>query len=84
MNREEVIAELRRVAALLDKESVSRSEFKRLGRVSSALVESKFGTWSKALEAAGLVPIDRFKRMQIARWKKNSGVFTLILAKCQP
>ena len=63
MNREEIVAELRRVAELLGRQTFSRSEFKRHGRVSSALVEQGFGTWNKALEAAGLVPIDRFKRI---------------------
>jgi len=63
MNREELVAELKRVASLVGKEGISRSEFKRHGRVSSWLVEKTFGTWNKALEAAGLVPIDRFKRI---------------------
>jgi len=63
MNREEIVAELRRVADLLERETFSRSEFKRHGRVSSGMVEQRFGTWNKALEAAGLVPIDRFKRI---------------------
>ncbi|MBI1885163.1 MAG: hypothetical protein HYS09_02420 [Chloroflexi bacterium] len=63
MNREEVIVELKRVAGLLGRDSFSRSEFKRYGRVSSGLVEKRFGTWNKALQAAGLAPLDRFKRI---------------------
>lgn len=63
MNPEEIVAELRRVADLLGRQTFSQSEFKRHGRVSSGLVEKRFGTWNKALEAAGLVPIDRFKRI---------------------
>lgn len=63
MDREEIIAELKKVAALLGRDTASRSEFKRHGRVSSALVEQRFGTWNNAVKAAGLAPMDRFKRI---------------------
>lgn len=63
MDRDEVIAEIKRVASLLGRDRVSVSEFRRHGKVGTDLVAARFGTWNKALEAAGLVPIEEFKRI---------------------
>jgi len=63
MNEQDLIADLRRVAESLGQETLSRSQFARHGRVSSGLIEKRFGTWNKALMIAGLMPNDRFKRL---------------------
>jgi len=74
MKREEIIGELKRVADLLGRNSFSRTDFKRYGRINSGTVERTFGTWNSALEAADLVPIDRFKRISDSEledeWKR--------------
>lgn len=53
-----LIAELRRVASLLPQGKLKRSEFDRLAKVHSSTLHRRFGTWQKALVAAGLG--DRF------------------------
>ncbi len=54
MKREEVIAELQRVANLLGKQNLAQREFTQHGRVSLSSVRGKFGSWRKAIDAAGL------------------------------
>jgi hypothetical protein len=49
-----LIAELRRVAANIPHGKLKRSEFDRLAKVHSSTLHSRFGTWRKALIAAGL------------------------------
>jgi hypothetical protein len=56
MNKNEVIAELQRVAHLFDTTSVSRSLFQKHAAMSTFVVEQTFGTWNEAVVAAGLVP----------------------------
>ncbi|MDX1948098.1 MAG: HNH endonuclease [Pirellulaceae bacterium] len=53
---DECIAELRRVAALLKQETLSREEFAVHGSISAAAQERRFGSWNKALNAAGFDP----------------------------
>jgi len=61
--RANLISELRRVAENLGQDTISRRQFAYHGRVSAGLVERRFGTWKKALEAAGLQANDRFKKL---------------------
>lgn len=56
MERQQVIDDLKRVAKLLGKETLARVEFARHGNFSSSVVERTFGSWNKAVEAAGLRP----------------------------
>jgi hypothetical protein len=56
MDKDEIIAELRRVAELLGTTSVTRQQFSQYGRIGVKTVEYKFGTWNQAIKAAGLVP----------------------------
>lgn len=49
-----LIGELKRVADLIGKPSVTIDEFNRHGRFHSTTLSRRFGTWLKALEAAGL------------------------------
>ena len=52
----EIVSELRRVASLLKKTTLSRKDIDTHGRMSSATVIKKFGSLRKALQAAGLKP----------------------------
>lgn len=49
-----LIAELRRVATIIPHGKLKRSEFDRLSKVHSSTLHHRFGTWRKALIAAGL------------------------------
>ena len=51
---EEFLVELRRCAKELGKHTLTRSDFKEHGKCSSTTIERRFGTWSRALETAGL------------------------------
>lgn len=51
---ERLIDELRRVATLLNRESVTIDQFNEHGALHSATLSRRFGSWFKALEAAGL------------------------------
>jgi hypothetical protein len=57
MDKATVITELQRVAKMLDTDSLSRSVFQRHATISSAAVESTFGTWNEGIQAAGLTPL---------------------------
>jgi hypothetical protein len=50
----ELIADLKRVANELQKNSVSCSEYDTQGRFHSGTLERRFGSWSKVVEMAGL------------------------------
>jgi hypothetical protein len=58
MDREAILADIRRVARLLDKDWVSRAEFQRHGTVGVNRVMHSFGTWNNAVMAAGLTPLE--------------------------
>jgi hypothetical protein len=57
MERQVVIEELRRVAALLAARSLSRGMFAKHGTISTAAVEATFGSWNEAIVAADLLPL---------------------------
>jgi hypothetical protein len=50
----ELIADLKRVANELQKNSVSASEYNARGRFHSGTLANRFGAWSKAVEKVGL------------------------------
>ena len=56
ITNDELLADLRRVAALLDTSSLSRSEYDAHGRSCAGTIEQRFKGWNKALIAAGLEP----------------------------
>ncbi len=58
MNQDEICAELRRVAELLQTKTLTRKQFSQYGKVSSGTVVNKFGSWTKAILAAGLLVPD--------------------------
>ena len=49
-----ILAELRRVEALLPHGAFLESDFERLGRVGRNTIRRRFGSWFRALDAAGL------------------------------
>ncbi len=51
---EELLAELRRVADVLRKDSLSGDEFNRHSKLNRSVYKKRFGTWNKALLKAGL------------------------------
>ena len=51
---EELIADLKRVAKVLNKDSVTHFEIDEYGKYSTNTYIRKFGSWLKALEKAGL------------------------------
>lgn len=55
---EELLADLRRVAADLSCPSVTMAQYATAGRFSPSAVHRRFGTWNHALELAGL-PVNR-------------------------
>jgi len=50
----ELLDDLRRVAKLLGKTTVRYNEYPLYGRCASRIFETRFGSWNKALKAAGL------------------------------
>lgn len=56
MDKQEIIAELRRVAEQLGAASLTRRQFKQYSRIGVKTVEERFGSWNQAIEAAGLTP----------------------------
>jgi hypothetical protein len=55
---EALLAELRRVAELINTPKITISQFSALAKVHGSTLQKRFGGWGKALEAAGLK--DRF------------------------
>lgn len=53
---QELLEELSRCAQALGKCTVTMAEFEELGRCHPSTIQRRFGSWFKALEAAGLEP----------------------------
>ena len=49
-----LLAEIRRVAAIIEEKYISRAEFSKHARASCKVIVSRFGAWQHALEKAGL------------------------------
>lgn len=62
---ESIAAELRRIAKVTGKQTVSSRDINRFGRIHSRTVIVKFGTLRKAVEAANLEP------SPVTRWTSN-------------
>lgn len=54
--RDQIIAEIRRVASKLSTQRLTRSDFARNSKISSSTISNLFGSWNRAVEAAGLKP----------------------------
>ena len=53
-DEDSLLAEVRRIAALIDTPHIPQAEFNRLAKASSSVIRKRFGTWEKALDRAGL------------------------------
>jgi hypothetical protein len=51
---EELLADLRRVAEAISQSTVSQKQYRRFGKHDRMTLASRFGSWKRALEAAGL------------------------------
>src|SRR2546425_3105272 len=54
--REQILAEIQRVARTIEPQPLTQQAFKREGRVSLQKVRYHFGSWNEAVIAAGLKP----------------------------
>lgn len=59
---EQVVSELRRVAALLNRDSITVDDFKKHATIGADAVRARFGGWPQALRAAGLGPVNHGRR----------------------
>ena len=60
---EELIEDVKRVAALCQKESLTGKEYEAQGRFSLSTLRNRFGSWNEVLRRAGLsVERGRFKK----------------------
>jgi hypothetical protein len=57
MDKSAILAELRRVADLVQSEYLSRSMYQKHATVSSGAAERVFSSWNEAIVAAGLRPL---------------------------
>jgi hypothetical protein len=53
---EEILADLRRSAKKLRGNTITMEEYSEIGKVHTATVQRRFGSWPKALQLAGLQP----------------------------
>ena len=51
---EQLLADLREVAARLGKKTVGQKEYRRIGTYDDSTVSRRFGSWNEALRRAGL------------------------------
>ncbi len=51
---EAILAEIKRVAAIVDKELLTKKDYDKLGKITSSAIQKRLGGWQKALIAAGL------------------------------
>ncbi|MCJ7509798.1 MAG: hypothetical protein MUP14_02795 [Dehalococcoidia bacterium] len=65
LGQEDIISEIRRIARLLDRQSLSVAEFEKHASVSEMSVLRAFGTWNAAVQVAGLVPFPNPKATKI-------------------
>ncbi|WP_413438675.1 homing endonuclease associated repeat-containing protein [Sulfuriferula sp. GW1] len=53
---EELLADLRRSAKALSRETITMAEYEEVGKSHPSTIQRRFGSWRKALELAGLQP----------------------------
>src|SRR5438874_5566668 len=54
MSDEEILADLKRVASALNTDTLSRDTYQQHGSYAPTTVKKRFGSWNRALAAAGL------------------------------
>jgi 5-methylcytosine-specific restriction endonuclease McrA len=78
-DKDSIVTELRRIAALLGKRSISVEEINEHGRVHSATITKKFGSMRKAHEAAGLIALRYTKPTDAELLKAIADLWTITL-----
>jgi 5-methylcytosine-specific restriction endonuclease McrA len=58
---EELLDNMRRCAKAIGGDTITRNEYKNIGKAASSTVEKRFGSWGGALKLAGLQP-SRFRK----------------------
>lgn len=71
---EELIADVKRVASLLQQESLTQKEYKQHGAYNPATIARRFGTWNDALKKAGLV-LERVKLYKQHKYCESDEAF---------
>ncbi|MBI5588716.1 MAG: hypothetical protein HY889_10185, partial [Deltaproteobacteria bacterium] len=51
---EEIIAEIRRVDSIVNKELLTKTDYDEFGKITSGAIQKRLGGWQEALIAAGL------------------------------
>ena len=62
MTNEQFVAELQRVASALKSDTLTQADFNSRSEISTAAISRRLGSWSKALHAAGLRPVNMARR----------------------
>src|SRR3990167_8915602 len=79
--RDEIIAELRRIAQEIGKQTLSRKDIDRHGRMSSGLVIQRFGSLRKAHQEAKLIPARFMKATTVELCAMLIDLLTITLVK---
>ena len=75
-SNDEYIQDIRRVAEVLGKKTITSTEYAEYGTHSRNRVLNRFGSWEKALHEAGLLPTGyMFRLIVIPRFLKKSSAF---------
>ncbi len=72
----ELVAELRRVAGLLNRNTVTIDQFNEHGKFHNTTLSRRFGSWFKALEAAGL---EKTRNLHLTNEQLFENLFTVWL-----
>lgn len=75
---EELLADLRATAAQLHAQTIGQKDYRRIGRFADTTVSRRFGTWNRALRAAGLeisnevdIPDERLFENLLILWQHH-------------
>ena len=74
----ELLADLRSVAAKVGRDHIAQNEYRKLGQYSSTVMKKRFGSWNKALEAAGLATVTRQSTSKAALTENLLEVWTAL------
>ena len=74
MDKETVIADIKRVADAMQVQSLSKSSYKEQGTINASTVEATFGSWNEAVKEAGLIAqpqggLPKYERKRLARFQ---------------
>ncbi len=75
--KDEILSEIRRVASKLNTQHLTQKNFGSNSKISTSTIESIFGSWNRAVEAAGLKPIT--SSLPVPREISNEDLMTEII-----